>query len=1195
MRFGIQGTFQWCGIFGGTFADLKDAARCGLRFSGDYYLLYLNLTDIDILEHLNRAFGTRFPGTLLVEEAGFFTFNRRSATGGQSLAEIFPDAPVPSEVGRYSSAPATGKDYTSFWFNLVLDEASLFSGLLRIGVWDAAGRPARLSLRAVLDHSLGPAEAFRTGVYTLELPDFQLFRIFSFSGVTLCYGFPAAPSPQDAQPAADGTPGADPEYALSGTLTITLFEIALVFSGNLIFSREQIRARLALAIRAEPFEAFHGRMKGLLFGEMAFLLEHSFTGERSDFSLQGTVSYGALQGLRGAIYLEDSTPVLAVADFNTDDPAEALSLSYLFSHSVAEQELSLFDLKIYKKDSRFYYYRPRSGTNGPPPPSSPPGEMLSPAAYQEGFHLEAVIGLLIGSHSFTFRGSLDIDESGIAATIALQEPLRFLNILELGNPGGLGPLFRFDTRRGTMSFVSAITFLQADFGVDVELTLSRTSNGNCRLAATLSPAAGHAVLPGGSRLSLFYSKDDGFHVTGWPQTDNFREPFDFFRQLKYLKSGGGCGALADFLTRDALKTTFAARPSLKEQVLPEATDAATVFILDVSCALRINGHAFTTLEFPGLVRVELPPGLSLDGLPELFARAIAGSADGIVRRFCEDTEKVAALVAFCGGANALKIIATLICRGLVNAAAKAMVAAALAAIEEYGGIAALGLAAILAILKLIHDTHEKCCFAPGTLITLVDGTRRPIESLGQGDAVLGADGAHNIVDRLLAPRLGNRKLYAFNHGRPFVTAEHPFRTTEGWRAVNPEAARAEAPGLSTGRLEAGHTLIGEGGPVLLTDISVAGAAPSTPVYNLVLSGNHTYYANGYLAHNKEDPPIPEGDPLPPENLRTESTDAIITLRWDSMALATGYRLNLRGPDGVALLDQELSYEQTAVPYAFAPDAPAGTYGWEVRSNRDAYQSQASRSSLARLAPPEFAARYDFLTNELALAWQAVSGAEGYKAELTPPDGLPRTQAFSHGSTSGVIVPAEHIQSGEWRVRMRSLGQTGDDVTWLTGPDSRPRPFRQPDPDGGALLAFQAARSGIHCATLLQKRFADISASATATAMARAGYLYAATIQGVAEVWPRLDDTALLGALQQAYQRAPGPEENACLAFVRHKTGPECAARLHGMFPDLPPLPAAIAMASAGYDHASTGAGLHAVWPSLSASQLLTLLIQAFPF
>lgn len=173
------------------------------------------------------------------------------------------------------------------------------------------------------------------------------------------------------------------------------------------------------------------------------------------------------------------------------------------------------------------------------------------------------------------------------------------------------------------------------------------------------------------------------------------------------------------------------------------------------------------------------------------------------------------------------------------------------------------------------ETPPTSCFTGATQITMVDGSQRPIEEIEVGDWVRGANGRDNRVVAIEKPILGRRWLYSLNRTEPFVTAEHPILTTDGWKAIDPEATADENRQLAVGRLELGDRLLVARARVAATaemearNGSVAVAErdddlevvpllslrqwerdPSTPVYNLLLDGDHTYLANGLVVHNK---------------------------------------------------------------------------------------------------------------------------------------------------------------------------------------------------------------------------------------------------------------------------------------------------------------------------------------------------------
>lgn len=132
---------------------------------------------------------------------------------------------------------------------------------------------------------------------------------------------------------------------------------------------------------------------------------------------------------------------------------------------------------------------------------------------------------------------------------------------------------------------------------------------------------------------------------------------------------------------------------------------------------------------------------------------------------------------------------------------------------------------------------------------MADGSKKPISQLRVGDKVRGAKGI-NTVQRVATP-LVNKPIYAFNGGKGFVTAGHPFMTRDGWKAIDPLHTPNEGHGVKTSKLEIGDEILREDGATLKIDsIDVKGNGKRT-VYNPSVDGDNTYYANGLLAHNKD--------------------------------------------------------------------------------------------------------------------------------------------------------------------------------------------------------------------------------------------------------------------------------------------------------------------------------------------------------
>ena len=149
----------------------------------------------------------------------------------------------------------------------------------------------------------------------------------------------------------------------------------------------------------------------------------------------------------------------------------------------------------------------------------------------------------------------------------------------------------------------------------------------------------------------------------------------------------------------------------------------------------------------------------------------------------------------------------------------------------------------------VCTSYYPTCFIADTLVTIADGTKKNIQDIKIGE-VLKGETTNNKVLGFHRPKLDG-KLYSFNGGRYFVTEEHPFKTLDGWKSINPKKTANENIGITVTTLKVGDTLITEKGNILLKSIKSEVASSDTDLYNFLLDGDHTYYADGYLVHNKD--------------------------------------------------------------------------------------------------------------------------------------------------------------------------------------------------------------------------------------------------------------------------------------------------------------------------------------------------------
>jgi hypothetical protein len=138
---------------------------------------------------------------------------------------------------------------------------------------------------------------------------------------------------------------------------------------------------------------------------------------------------------------------------------------------------------------------------------------------------------------------------------------------------------------------------------------------------------------------------------------------------------------------------------------------------------------------------------------------------------------------------------------------------------------------------------------------MADGKSKNIEDILIGEQLLGADGFINTVLDYHRPVLKENNLYSINGGAYFVTDSHPFMTTKGWKSISPDATHQEMPHFEVDTLHIGDMLITFTGIEEIYAIEKSQTIKNIQLYNFIVNGNNTYYANGYLVHNKTETTI----------------------------------------------------------------------------------------------------------------------------------------------------------------------------------------------------------------------------------------------------------------------------------------------------------------------------------------------------
>ena len=152
------------------------------------------------------------------------------------------------------------------------------------------------------------------------------------------------------------------------------------------------------------------------------------------------------------------------------------------------------------------------------------------------------------------------------------------------------------------------------------------------------------------------------------------------------------------------------------------------------------------------------------------------------------------------------------------------------------------------------NLHSTGCFAAGTAIAIPGGDKIPIEKKWGGLHIVSVGGGFTTITKDYKDKeAAVGTLFGINDGEPFASPTIPFFTPEGWKVVDPEAAKLENPYITYQGLQVGDTVyrIGKMDPLLYEPVKIkrftfTTLSTPTKVYGLHLDGVQTFHANGYM-------------------------------------------------------------------------------------------------------------------------------------------------------------------------------------------------------------------------------------------------------------------------------------------------------------------------------------------------------------
>ena len=169
---------------------------------------------------------------------------------------------------------------------------------------------------------------------------------------------------------------------------------------------------------------------------------------------------------------------------------------------------------------------------------------------------------------------------------------------------------------------------------------------------------------------------------------------------------------------------------------------------------------------------------------------------------------------------------------------------------------------------------------------MADGyTKKNIEDVEIGEMLLGQNGVSNKVIEFDHPQLAGRDIIGINGLGKLMTPEHPLYTKNGWRSYSAETFEIQFPDmlhLNVKDLEIGDEILMDDVTwTKVESLEVYSNEPDQKVYNFILDGNNTYFANGFLAHNRDGPsgpdPIAQMFTLPQDSAYNAETSVITSV------------------------------------------------------------------------------------------------------------------------------------------------------------------------------------------------------------------------------------------------------------------------------------------------------------------------------
>lgn len=137
---------------------------------------------------------------------------------------------------------------------------------------------------------------------------------------------------------------------------------------------------------------------------------------------------------------------------------------------------------------------------------------------------------------------------------------------------------------------------------------------------------------------------------------------------------------------------------------------------------------------------------------------------------------------------------------------------------------------------------------PNTKVLLPDGTSIPIAQVRLGMELQGREGSNKVVGLYTGAHYGS--LWELNDDIVGVDSGQPFMTEDGWAAIDQKKSMQDRRDLEVRALTQGMQFYTNAGNIEAGYLKTVPNEKGSMCVEIELDGDHTYYVNGYLVHNK---------------------------------------------------------------------------------------------------------------------------------------------------------------------------------------------------------------------------------------------------------------------------------------------------------------------------------------------------------